>query len=63
MRVELPAGYGAVHPAVVAAVATAAAAAVVRVEEGVDGAAPLRPPPALCVGRVIRIVYGIRMIL
>ena len=56
MRVELPAGYGAVHPAVIAAVA-AAAAAVVRVEEGVDGAAPLRPPPALCVGMVIRVVY------
>ena len=51
VRVELPAGDGAVHPAVVAA------AAVVRVEEGVDGAAPRRPPPAL---RGHRPVPGVR---
>ena len=51
VRVELPAGDGAVHPAVVAA------AAVVRVEEGVDGAAPRRPPPAL---RSHRPVPGVR---
>ena len=47
VRVEVAARDGAVHPAVVAA------AAVVRVEQRVDGAAPLRPPagPAAAAGR------------
>ena len=52
--VELPAGDGSAHPAVVAA----AAAAVVRVEEGVDGAAARRAPPALRRHRAVLVVGG-----
>ena len=53
VRVELPAGDGSAHPAVVAA-----AAAVVRVEEGVDGAAARRAPPALRRHRAVLVVGG-----
>ena len=58
MRVELPAGDGAVHPAVVAAAAAASATAVVRVEEGVDGAAPRRAAAALRRHRAVPVVGG-----